>query len=143
VIYATEAIEGNFIQQFTFSEPQYLNLHILGTQFSLNTGSTTSSCVTVAKHLTSYSYTWMSLLFQNVEFSENSGGLTNDIYFADSMVMNVVIDGAIWIIPISDLVPSKLAQVIYKNDVSSFLKISNSVFSCSGQSYSNDVVMQF
>lgn len=85
----------------------------------------------------------MSLLFHNVEFSENSGGLTNDIYFADSMVMNVVIDGATWNIPISDLVPSKLAQVIYKNDVSSFLKISNSVFSCSGQSYSNDVVMQF
>jgi hypothetical protein len=48
-------------------------------------------------------------MFSNVEFFENSGALTNEIYFADSMVMNVVIDGAVWNIPITDLVPSKLA----------------------------------
>lgn len=109
VIYATEAVEGDFKQLFTFSTNQYLNLNFVGTQFSFNIGTATSCCVTVAQSLSSYSFSWMTLMFQNAEFSENSGALTNEIYFANSMVMNVVIDGSFWNIATTNLVPSKLA----------------------------------
>lgn len=67
VFYATEALEGNFIDvSVLILESKYFNLHILKTHFNLNNGNETSSCVTVAKRLTGYSYSWMTLKFQDV-----------------------------------------------------------------------------
>ena len=85
---------------------------------------------------------WLSVVFGGNKWDKNRGQKTNEIYYADSMVSWLVMEQEEFVVDPAVQGYGKLAQVLYKNDGSSYLRVSDSTFTCEN-TYSKTIIQKY